>query len=491
MKNNLNEMVTTSSIAITPTKTTEIGMASKNKPDECSTGKADTKMKKLGEYPKKKIKNSPKGVAEEITDNYTKLQQLFNEYVRTTDVITTNEFNTYCESYGFQRIDTDYMRSMLEQNKQYLFAESSNNGSVYWIKQQQLNEMHDGYAGVEDEVPPMTNYYDDYNDETFVDHDDLDGMDADFDDCCDIELEIVDEPYEDDSMEVGIEIDPYDNDDINMYDDDEYYESFDNIDENILLETDGKVMDGPSSSGLVDRQGKGGARMKKVPYEDTKLQKLGDKKSYKLKNTIHNNTVKSGGNPHKPDDTFQSHLAGSELGQKQHNKGGNWEEFKKSNLSGNSKKMYENIEKLKSYIATMVETKLKNLNYGKAGKYPVIFQIEAGESINTRSHANLTEAVADLEELLQIMAPEDITFTVECNNNNEVIPLIMVKNRGPIVSENKVIFRIPEVARGFADLVVREGKVCRATTHSFGAAVSAPINESTVNKLYKQLKSVI
>jgi hypothetical protein len=104
------------------------------------------------------------------------------------------------------------------------------------------------------------------------------------------------------------------------------------------------------------------------------------------------------------------------------------------------------------------------------------------------------EAMADVEELLQINEADQISLEARfCNSNNQIIskrliPLIRIQERGPIVAEGRILFRFPEIARDFADILVSEGKTCRAVTDNWGAAITAKIPMTMAESAYQAIK---
>ena len=68
------------------------------------------------------------------------------------------------------------------------------------------------------------------------------------------------------------------------------------------------------------------------------------------------------------------------------------------------------------------------------------------------------------------------------------IPLISIQDRGPVMAESRTLFRFPELASDFANMLVREGKVCKATSHNWGAAVTARIPYSMASRIYNSIR---
>jgi len=145
-------------------------------------------------------------------------------------------------------------------------------------------------------------------------------------------------------------------------------------------------------------------------------------------------------------------------------------------LTGNSKSVKENAEKLAKYIRKQLQESAP----GMRGKYQIQFTClvqESDGSVNrTDTRSQLAEAVADLEELLQIHGNDDVVLEAYFVNGERTvlkhnIPMIPVAKHGPLVSEDTALFRFNRHAEQYADNLVSEGFTCKLVPHSWGSAV--------------------
>jgi len=190
----------------------------------------------------------------------------------------------------------------------------------------------------------------------------------------------------------------------------------------------------------------------------------------------------------KPDDGITTELGGmgKELGQndKVKNKGG------QAPLKGGSGAMQENVMRLARAAKPAIEEAAAKI--GRVGKYAMRFSV-ACEGIETRTRNQLTEALVDVEELMQAYGPKTIVLEAHFHQpkGGKVgtcrIPLTKIKRRDPIVSENKVLFRFPEVANDFADKVVNEGITCRVKNHNWGSAVNGRFSWGAACQAFKSI----
>lgn len=258
-----------------------------------------------------------------------------------------------------------------------------------------------------------------------------------------------------------------------------------------ILEHDRVAMDGPSGTGVASRpNGKSS-----LPKTNTNTSSMGKEWPRKQKNTPHTSEF-GNSKAAAANDGIQSELMQMRLGEKQKNTGGQWEPLGNNSpgkMASSTKKMYENISRLAKHIKESLQGYISEMTFVR-GSYPVHFLVSAGNLVRPKFSNSLTEAAADAEELLQVASKDDIVIEARfIGSDNRVIAKqiivpINVQTRGPIFSENRILFRFPEVARDFADTLVSEGKTCRAVTDNWGAAVTAGITESFANRIYNSIR---
>lgn len=262
-----------------------------------------------------------------------------------------------------------------------------------------------------------------------------------------------------------------------------------------ILEYDNVAMSGPPGKGVVERTGKGG-KESGLPKTKTDTQEMGKEWPRKQKN-VGGSWEETGQTKHaEAGDSQQKEMMRMGLGEKQKNTGGSWEKFEgggAGKMTGGAKKMYENVSRLAKYVQETIKEFAKESKLSK-GCYQVSFAVSAGDSVKPKVSGRLMEALADVEELLQVNETDQVSLEARfCNSNNQIVakrlvPLIQVAERGPIVVEGRILFRFPEVARDFADVLVSEGKTCRAITDNWGAAVTAKIPMSLAMSAYQAIK---
>lgn len=155
---------------------------------------------------------------------------------------------------------------------------------------------------------------------------------------------------------------------------------------------------------------------------------------------------------------------------------------------GYAKSVKENVTRL----ATHTKRRLLESARGIKGKYGVSFAIlvnENGKVNRTNRRSTLAEALADVEEILQIHSHQDVVLECYFHQNNKqigkaTVPMIQVKPRGPMVSEGKAIFRFNRTAEKFADNLVAEGVTCRLGNHNWGCSVAAKVNYAVARQAF-------
>jgi hypothetical protein len=177
---------------------------------------------------------------------------------------------------------------------------------------------------------------------------------------------------------------------------------------------------------------------------------------------------------------------GKKLNPKQQNTGGTFEPLK-----GGSKGMAENISKLAMAVKNAISEGAKRI--GRIGKYGVRFNVRC-EGITQRPKANLAEALTDAEELIQVFGPQKVVVeAVFFQPRGKVVltrpvEIPAIKLRDPVVCENRVVFRHPEVANDFADQVVQEGVTCRVKQHNWGATVVGQFGWDTAKRAFSAIQ---
>lgn len=267
-----------------------------------------------------------------------------------------------------------------------------------------------------------------------------------------------------------------------------------------LTEHDRVAMDGPTGQGVVDRPNKVGAKSPDLPYTGTEHPEMGRTWPRSQKNTggqeaFGNSSVAE------PNDTVQTFLRSGNLGEKQKNTGGQWEQFEGfswsdgGTLSGGAKQMYENLNRLAQHSRRVLAEYARQAQiYRHPGKYPMSYTISAGDYVQPKIRKNLVEALADAEELVQLVGPDQVSLEARFYNQDgnlllkKLLPLVELKQRGPVVCEGKMLFRFPEIARDYADTLVENGKTCRAVTHNWGAAVTARLSYQDATTAFDLLK---
>lgn len=159
--------------------------------------------------------------------------------------------------------------------------------------------------------------------------------------------------------------------------------------------------------------------------------------------------------------------------------------FKKAKKSSGMSEsvMKANVGKLAGYVREALAESAKNM---RGGKYSLSFNVavlEGSYKNRTPQRKQLSEALADAEEILQLHNPDNVALEATFTNGKTVvgskaIPLFAVESRSPLMSEGKALFRFRRNAEGFANDLVAEGLVCRVTPHVWGATVEVqPVME--------------
>jgi len=193
----------------------------------------------------------------------------------------------------------------------------------------------------------------------------------------------------------------------------------------------------------------------------------------------------------KADDGITTELGGmgSQLGQneKQKNKGGQHEPLK-----GGGSSMQENVRKLNKVAIKAIREGALSLRQN--GKFKVDLIVHC-EGIKPKALRSLTEALVDVEELMQAYGHDAVKLEARYFGNGKVfakreIRLPAVKARGPVVAENRCIFRHAEVANDFADGVVSEGAKCKLDRHNWGVSVGGRFDYSTAQRAFANISAI-
>lgn len=161
-------------------------------------------------------------------------------------------------------------------------------------------------------------------------------------------------------------------------------------------------------------------------------------------------------------------------------------------MEGISKQVQANISRLAVHTKRSILEAAKKLR----GKYDLSFTVMLREgTVSSRSpkRKRLSEALADAEEALQFFDTKNVSLeTSFCDASGcailHNIPMIQIEQRGPMVSEGRVVFRFQNSAERFADKLVAEGKTCKITNHSWGKAVVTSASYAIAEKCFMSAK---
>jgi hypothetical protein len=152
----------------------------------------------------------------------------------------------------------------------------------------------------------------------------------------------------------------------------------------------------------------------------------------------------------------------------------------------------ENVNRLANHIRKPLLEAVRGLNGQRYGTSYTIL-VKEGKKLNrTSRRGQLAEALADLEEILQLHAPRMVALEATISQGANVIrrhtiPMVGVKSRGPMLSEGAAIFRFQRTAESFANELVAAGATCRIGPHKWGHAVAAKVNYQTATRAFKGL----
>jgi hypothetical protein len=144
--------------------------------------------------------------------------------------------------------------------------------------------------------------------------------------------------------------------------------------------------------------------------------------------------------------------------------------------SKQSRIMKANITRLSRYVSKALKESSNGLRGRYSSRYNVVVS-ENGVLNRTPVRYNLTEALADAEEILQMHEASEVDLEATFTDTKgsvvlqQEVPLFTIKPRGVVQSEGANIFRFKRTAEKFADQLVAEGKVCRVISHNWGHSV--------------------
>jgi hypothetical protein len=127
------------------------------------------------------------------------------------------------------------------------------------------------------------------------------------------------------------------------------------------------------------------------------------------------------------------------------------------------KKFKHNLRKLNEHYSEHANRKYD--------RYSILVRESSGNINRTKARKFMSEAILDLEEVLQLHHHLDVVL--ECHSNGRVKRLasIPVFRRPPLMSEDQPIFRFKRTAEKAARHLVNEGKICRIYNHNWGCCV--------------------
>jgi len=158
-----------------------------------------------------------------------------------------------------------------------------------------------------------------------------------------------------------------------------------------------------------------------------------------------------------------------------------------------SSAIQKNISKLATYTKRAIQEAAKRFR----GKYDLTFSVVVNEGegkVKTPVRSQLSEALADTEEILQFHDPADVALETNfcdstgCTVFHSNIPMIKIDRRGPMFAEGKILFRFNKNAENFANELVAEGKTCKITDHNWGRAVAADVSRKMAVECFASAK---
>jgi hypothetical protein len=164
-------------------------------------------------------------------------------------------------------------------------------------------------------------------------------------------------------------------------------------------------------------------------------------------------------------------------------------------MKGDAKKLNENFNSLlRMAESAITEFAGKHINNSGQTYYPSFISVCNG--VKPRQRKQLSESIADIEELVQAYGHQAPSLRVHYHDKNgnlvkkQLVKFEGVPSRKPVVHEGKVIFRFPEVANDFADMISEENKKCRVMSHNWGAAVTGGFDFRTAARAFKNIPAI-
>ncbi len=170
------------------------------------------------------------------------------------------------------------------------------------------------------------------------------------------------------------------------------------------------------------------------------------------------------------------------------NKGGGWEK-----LSGGGSSMKENVAAMGRRAKASIQEAASSLS--KPGRYKMSFDVSS-PGVKPNRYLHLTEALVDLEELVQAYGVDGPRLKVNFHGKQGIVESALVRTgtirrRDPIIAENRVVFRRKEVARDFADQVAGTGTKCIVSAHPWGATVNGSFNWSKACNAFQSIPAQV
>lgn len=421
---------------------------------------------------------SPESISESTYgDNYN-IGDVFKMYSTGNNLLVLEDFNGILNSnFGIDGISESEFCAMMENDDKICFVEHADAQGKYWTKTlaESMPSLNLGKS-LGDAISGGDGTYDfdsePEEDDDFALDDEFETEDDDFehtlanegDDCCDFECEcgmpdceacfpmddMDDMEYDEccESGDVEIEMDECNTGSIGMRAE-SIQESAD-VAKKVGADKDGHYTDDDTTNGLAENS----------------------------------DTVKGAstvvGKSEKPDDGVTSKVANNDLKAKQKNTGGNWSTVK------------ENIRSISYYAKKSLKEASSNLQ--KAGKYSVTLTVRGSDN-KPVTFRDLTEAATLYEEYVQAYgdsASMTANFILGGKTlHNENLDCGSVTARGPMIQENKVVFRSVNVANDFADQITSNGNRCLVESHSWGSSVKGKFTMTDAKKAFKTIPAIV
>ncbi len=473
---------------------------------------------------------SPASIGALLNDSSASLQRLFDAYANNSEFVCLEGFQSLLDSYGNDSIiDESVLINLIENNKTHVFDEHFDSDGVYWVgksaknmSKQQLNEFTMGdLKSMFSDALGMDNVADDtlvQDNEVYDDDipgagmsDDVEMVDDEMVDDGMVDDEMVDDGMTDDGMISDEMVDAEDTvvssdgvddgmvDDEGAVDDDiidartpEVFESlrrFVNSSSSIMSESRNRNAISSALNASWDNH-VGRIYSNVIPTSIRgKINKL--QRSFPgFEPTIFSEDatttadvgvgILAGGNPKLSDsedlknvDDFDGlEEKGKLMGHKIKNSSDGDPVIKGTGkgMSESAVVASRNIVKLASHIKKALnEAKISKTLTGV--KFSILVKESNGKTNRTIVRKAISEAIADVEEILQVHKPSNVSFEIHAGQKNVSVPMISVNKRKPIFSEGKAIFRFNRMAEAYADKLVGSGKSCVVESCNWGSSV--------------------